>query len=402
MARRRRRITIKNSSLFALVILNLLISSSVAYYHNSHHHHLNHNSQQHHHHHVRSNHQQLHNNNNHHHHHNHHHNSQQSLDNQYKVLPLSQNQNQNQEQQYNNQQQSQQQVATTEKSFSTAHMCRLLPAHVAKQLKLCKLTSYSINADDAVSLGTQKGLAECRNQFKSERWNCTHSSGDQHLLTSDLAQSIGNRESGFVHAIAAAGIVHSIATACSVGNLTDCACDKSRMGLIRKREENWTWGGCSKDIRYGMMFAKHLVELLDAVHQHSRLLAGPTSATSFALSTTLSTPQQSNKQHYQHRRILEKRSLSSKNREPNQLRGRQDQDQYPNSIAQLQQPQQQQQSFCQRSHNISQTTHIQLIKSLLSKNSLEKHQEFRLAMNMHNNKVGRMVSYFVVWLSLFE
>lgn len=377
MARRRRRITIKNSSLFAFIILNLFISSSVSYHHNYHHHNYLNNSS-----HLRSI----------NHHHNHHHHHQ---DNQYRVLSLSQNQEQ---QQYNKQQTSDVVPERSPLSTSTAHLCRLLPNHVSKQLKLCKLTGHSMNADDAVALGAQKGLAECRNQFKTERWNCTHSSGEQHLLTSDLAQSIGNKESGFVHAIAAAGIVHSIATACSVGNLTDCACDKTRIGLIRPQEDNWKWGGCSNNIRHGMMFAKHLVELLDAVHQHSRLLAASSVSPEAAAAAATSS-----RYPYQNRRMLEKRSLSSKHREPNQLRGRQDQDQYNLNYIPTQgssnnnnnHQQQQQligQSYCQRNHNISQATHIQLIKSLLSKNSLEKHQEFRLAMNMHNNKVGRMVS----------
>lgn len=344
----------KSSSLFAFMILNLLISSTASHHHN-HHHYLN------------SQHANNHRATNHHHH----------QENKYKILSLSQQQ---------------QQVLVpalgqevSSLSTSTAHLCSLLPSHVSKQLKLCKLTGHSMNADEAVASGAQKALAECRNQFKSERWNCTHANGDHHLLTSELAQSLGNRESGFVHAIAAAGIVHSIATACSVGNLTDCACDKSRIGSIRQ-EENWKWGGCSNNIRYGMLFAKHLVELLDAVHQHSRLLA-----------SSASSGNSHHLQTYPNHRLLEKRSLSSKHREPNQLRGRHS----SSSSQNLNQQEQEQESnlsqansvsFCQRNHNISQAAHIQLIKSLLSENSLEKHQEFRLAMNMHNNKVGRMVS----------
>lgn len=373
MARRRRRITIKNSSLFASIILNLFISSSVSCYHNHHHNYLNNNS------HLRSNHHHV--NNNH-------------QDNQYRILSLSQEQQQQPQHHHKQQEpQSQQQAVVIPErsplSTSTAHLCRILPHHVSKLLKLCKLTGHSMNADDAVALGTQKGLAECRNQLKTERWNCTHASGEQHLLISDLAQSVGNKESGFVHAIAAAGIVHSIATACSVGNLTDCACDKTRIGSIKPKEENWKWGGCSNNIRHGMMFAKHLVELLDAVHQHSRLLAASSTT------ATATAPTVSSRYVYQHRRMLEKRSLSSKHREPNQLRWRQDQDQHNlETISSTQNNQQQQagQSYCQRNQSISQAAHIQLIKSLLSKNSLEKHQEFRLAMNMHNNKVGRMVS----------
>lgn len=340
MARRRRRIAtefkIKHSSLFAFILLNLLITSATSHQH--------------------------------HHEHQHHLYRATEFAGQAELQSSLSSQHQNQ----NLHQRQRQPVPAT-----AAHLCALLPRQVSKHLKLCRLIAHSADADEAVTLGASRGLAECRNQFKSDRWNCTHSHGDHHLLTSELAQSIGNRESGFLHAVLAAGIVHSIATACSVGNLSDCACDKTRVGSIGK-EENWKWGGCSNNIRHGMLFAKHLVELLDTVHSHSRYNK-PAALTS---------------RHFgQHH--VGKRSLSSRYREPNQLRGQQltgaltPVDQFEQEAAgKLTVPP----SYCQQNHNLSRATHSELIKSLLSKNSLERHQEFRLAMNMHNNKVGRMVS----------
>uniref|UniRef100_A0A6G1SCG7 Protein Wnt n=1 Tax=Aceria tosichella TaxID=561515 RepID=A0A6G1SCG7_9ACAR len=249
-------------------------------------------------------------------------------------------------------------------------LCSMLPLVNARQLRLCRLVGHSSGADEAVALGASLGLAECRHQFRSERWNCTHAAGDHHLLTSKLAQSVGNREGGFVQAIAAAGIVHSIATACSTGSLNDCACDKTRVGPIRQRDQNWKWGGCSNNIRHGMMYARHLVELLDAVHEHHH----------HHMQRSLGSQRSHHGQSQQHSSIslasrchqLMKRSTSTTN-------SKQAQDQ-----------QQQQVNFCQKNQNISQTIHIQLIKSLLAKNSLERHQDFRLAMNAHNNRVGRM------------
>lgn len=263
---------------------------------------------------------------------------------------------------------------------SIASLCAMLPPAHARHLKLCRLASHSPNADEAVAVGAARGLAECRQQFRSERWNCTHAAGDHHLLTSKLAQSVGNREGGFVQAIAAAGIVHSIATACSTGSLNDCACDKTRVGPIRQRDQNWKWGGCSNNIRHGMMYARHLVELLDAVHEHHH---------HHHMQRSLG----ANQRHHNHQLQLQQhgphqlsmarchqlmtRSLGSANLRPQQ---------------QQQQDQQLPMNFCQKNQNISQTIHIQLIKSLLAKNSLERHQDFRLAMNAHNNRVGRMVS----------
>lgn len=276
---------------------------------------------------------------------------------------------------------------------SIASLCAGLPASQVRHLKLCKLVSHAPAADEAVRRGAAQGLEQCRQQFRSERWNCTHSSGDHHLLTSKLAQSVGNRESAFVQAIAAAGIVHAIATACSTGSLSDCACDKTRVGLIRQKDQIWKWGGCSNNIRHGMMYARHLVELLDAVHEHHNHVQR-----SFSLIGLSSTPGQSHgsatgpqnwrhlssSSHHHHlaKRQLISRSLSGRYRELNQ-HYQSDQPTSPTAT---------QSHFCQKNQNISQTAHIQLIKSLLAKNSLERHQDFRLAMNMHNNKVGRMVS----------
>lgn len=348
-SKRRRRLKLNLSSLFALMLINLLITSSA-----SHHHH--------------------------HHHHYHHHQQQHQHENDY-----DQKQNQNQQTLHSSQHQAALQV-------SPMHLCSQLPSQVSRQMKLCKLIGHSPSADEAVAMGTSRGLAECKSQFKSERWNCTHALGDHHLLTSELALTVGNKEGAFVQAIAAAGIVHSIATACSVGSLSDCACDKTRIGLIGRQDENWKWGGCSNNIRHGMLFAKHLVELSDAVHQyHLRQSMGPNQQQQqeqLSLKPNLS----QNSRHWRN-----KRALSSHNREPNQVRSRDltisheaaspvgGPQALPSSNSQL----------CQRSNNISQTTHLQLIKSLLSKNSLQRHQEFRLAMNMHNNKVGRMVSILI-------
>lgn len=315
MAKRRRRI---NASLFALLLLNLLLLLLLVVEVSSHYQHSHLSQEQNHHQHQ---------------HHHQHHQHQVSV----KGLISSNSE-------------SQQQAVS-----STGQLCALL-GDVAKHLKLCKLIRRSRNADEAVALGASKGLAECRNQFRSERWNCTHAHGEHHLLTGELAQSVGNRESGFVHAIAAAGIVHSIATACSVGNLTDCACDKTRMGLIRLQEENWKWGGCSNNIKHGMLYAKHLVELLDAVHQRQ---------------VAASEHHHHEHQEHQHHRLARRSPVESVR--------------VPAALVESA-------AFCQKNQNLSQETHKQLIKSLLAKNSLEKHQEFRLAMNMHNNKVGRMVS----------
>lgn len=74
--------------------------------------------------------------------------------------------------------------------------------------------------------------------------------------------STGSRETAFLYAMTSAGVVHAVTEACSAGNLTDCSCDRSRLG-VSNTAEAWKWGGCSDNVRYGMMFAKHFLDAPD-------------------------------------------------------------------------------------------------------------------------------------------
>ncbi|GFX17126.1 protein Wnt-16 [Trichonephila clavipes] len=67
-----------------------------------------------------------------------------------------------------------------------------------------------------------------------------------------------SRETAFIYAITSAGATHAVTQACSAGNLTDCSCDASRQG--QSTAEGWKWGGCSDNVRYGMMFARQFVD----------------------------------------------------------------------------------------------------------------------------------------------
>lgn len=73
-----------------------------------------------------------------------------------------------------------------------------------------------------------------------------------------LSLLLGSRETAFIYAITSAGATHAVTQACSAGNLTDCSCDTSRQG--QSTAEGWKWGGCSDNVRYGMMFARQFVD----------------------------------------------------------------------------------------------------------------------------------------------
>ncbi|CAH1782952.1 unnamed protein product [Owenia fusiformis] len=131
--------------------------------------------------------------------------------------------------------------------------CGRIPGLVQPQLEVCQNNPEAL---PCVSEGARRGIIECKNQFKFERWNCTTNSRNSSVFGPVLHQ--GTRETAFIYAITSAGVVHAVTQSCSAGNLTDCACDVSKAGL--PTPEGWTWGGCSDNIKYGMQFGKKFVD----------------------------------------------------------------------------------------------------------------------------------------------
>uniref|UniRef100_A0A5S6R608 Protein Wnt n=1 Tax=Trichuris muris TaxID=70415 RepID=A0A5S6R608_TRIMR len=116
----------------------------------------------------------------------------------------------------------------------------------------------------------KSAIAECQWQFRLERWNCTPVRTPNESISDIFATTLksGSRESAFIEAISAAGLVHSVVSACTAGNVTDCSCDLSRHGMAAFSHgtnpsdvgERWRWGGCSDNIRYGLMFAREFLD----------------------------------------------------------------------------------------------------------------------------------------------
>ncbi|XP_066490032.1 protein Wnt-16 [Tiliqua scincoides] len=146
--------------------------------------------------------------------------------------------------------------------------CANLPLD-GRQKDLCKKKPYLL---PIIHEGARLGIQECRNQFKHERWNC--------LLSPDMAASLSNpspisaassssvfgyelssgtKETAFIYAVTAAGLVHSVTHACSAGNMTECSCDPNLQSGGSARE-GWHWGGCSDDIQYGMWLSRKFLD----------------------------------------------------------------------------------------------------------------------------------------------
>lgn len=62
--------------------------------------------------------------------------------------------------------------------------------------------------------------------------------------------STGTREAAFVYALSAATISHTIARACTSGDLRLCSCGPIPAQIL---EPGYRWGGCADNLHYGLI-----------------------------------------------------------------------------------------------------------------------------------------------------
>ncbi|RMC10184.1 hypothetical protein DUI87_12984 [Hirundo rustica rustica] len=90
----------------------------------------------------------------------------------------------------------------------------------------------------------------------NHNYSVLHNSGEMSQLQK---YKKGTKETAFISAVTAAGLVHSVTRSCSAGNVTECSCDVTlRHG--GSASEGWHWGGCSDDIHYGMSFSRKFLD----------------------------------------------------------------------------------------------------------------------------------------------
>jgi len=115
-------------------------------------------------------------------------------------------------------------------------VCLSLSGLIEQQKSVCTKWPETVTS---VPFGTRQGLVECEYQFRNDRWNCTD---NRHNNRIQQTIERGSKETAFLYAITSAGVVHTVAKACSSGNLTECSCDRTGQG--RDTPEGWKWGGC--------------------------------------------------------------------------------------------------------------------------------------------------------------
>ncbi|TRZ00045.1 hypothetical protein DNTS_033587 [Danionella cerebrum] len=183
-------------------------------------------------------------------------------------------------------------------------VCLRLAGLSKKQMRLC-VRSPDVTA--SALQGIQVAIHECQHQLRDQRWNCSSLENHGKLPLQSAILNRGFRESAFSLSLLAAGVVHSVASACSLGKLQGCGCqakrhpenDKIRLKLTQLQlqsfqrtgmamnapvfdslpaddlhsshpvnplkhlpedmttlQETWEWGGCSHDGRFGVRFSR--------------------------------------------------------------------------------------------------------------------------------------------------
>ncbi|XP_043929135.1 protein Wnt-11 [Protopterus annectens] len=122
--------------------------------------------------------------------------------------------------------------------------CKQLEGLVPSQMQLCR---SNLELMHTIVHAAKEVAKACKKTFADMRWNC--SSID---MAPNFHQDLerGTRESAFVHALSAAAISHTIARACSTGDLRSCSCGPTPGEVPGP---GYRWGGCPENLHYGLL-----------------------------------------------------------------------------------------------------------------------------------------------------
>lgn len=67
----------------------------------------------------------------------------------------------------------------------------------------------------------------------------------------------GYKEASFTYALAAAGVLHQIARACSLGKIAACGCEAKPVS------NEFEWQGCSHDLGFGAKYSRKFLQSLE-------------------------------------------------------------------------------------------------------------------------------------------
>ncbi|KAJ8403814.1 hypothetical protein AAFF_G00346820 [Aldrovandia affinis] len=129
--------------------------------------------------------------------------------------------------------------------------CKQLQGLVSTQVQLCR---SNLELMQTVIQAAREVRKTCQKTFGDMRWNCSSIDNAPHYPP-DLER--GTRESAFVYALSAATISHTIARACTSGDLRYCSCGPVP-GEVP--QPGYRWGGCGDNLHYGLVMGSKFAD----------------------------------------------------------------------------------------------------------------------------------------------
>ncbi|CAH1788770.1 unnamed protein product [Owenia fusiformis] len=136
-------------------------------------------------------------------------------------------------------------------------ICRKSKRLAGKQREICKKEPEIVRE---VANGAKLALKECQWQFRKRRWNCDTKHHFSRVLLRDT------RETAFINAVTAAGVVYTVTQACSMGHLMQCSCESEYRDI--SKDDKWVWGGCGDNVKFGYIKS---AEFMDARPKKKRV-----------------------------------------------------------------------------------------------------------------------------------
>ncbi|CAF1152507.1 unnamed protein product [Rotaria sp. Silwood1] len=159
-------------------------------------------------------------------------------------------------------------------SLEQKQFCSSLTFLTFEQRSYCQINPKIFSI---INYSLRIAIDECQYQFRNQRWNCSLFNQPKIFEKLILRKT---PETAFIYALTSAAIMHSIAKACSKGELIECGCDKSQPKLSTNTtitpslslNDGFEWGGCSDDLKFGRKISMSFIDKQETLITRRRVI----------------------------------------------------------------------------------------------------------------------------------